>query len=72
MYKYRISHYDWKGSINVLYNKIDIYAEKLTNINDKCIATGVRELCETRDMCDCNSSTDHGELKVRIHNMCTM
>ena len=71
MYKYRINQSDWNGSINVVFNKIDIYADQHTNINDKCTATAVRELCETRDMCD-TQFFDRGELKVIIHNMCTL
>ena len=71
MYKYRINHSDWNGPIIVIFNKIDIYADQHTNIDDKCTATAVRELCETRDMYD-TQFFDRGEMKVIIHNLCTM
>ena len=49
MNKYDISRDYWNSPINILYNKIDVYSTKHTLINDICVATSIRELCESRD-----------------------
>ena len=47
--KYDISRDDWNSPINILYNKIDLYSTQHTLIDDICVATSIRELCESRD-----------------------
>ena len=49
MNKYDISRDDWNSPINILYNKIDLYSTQHTFIDDICVATLIRELCESRD-----------------------
>ena len=49
MNKYDISRYDWNSPINILHNKIDLYSTQHTLLDDICVATSIRELCESRD-----------------------
>ena len=49
MNKYDISRDDWNSPINILYNKIDLYSTQHTLLDDICVATSIRELCESRD-----------------------
>ena len=49
MNKYDISRDDWNSPINILYNKIDLYSTHHTLIDDMCMATSIRVLCESRD-----------------------
>ena len=39
----------WNSPINILYNKIDLYSTQHTLLDDICVATSIRELCESRD-----------------------
>ena len=49
MNKYDISRDDWNSPINILYNKIDLYSTQHTLLDDICVSTSIRELCESRD-----------------------
>ena len=49
MYKYDIVNSDWSHNINILYNKVELFSNRLININHKCTGLVIRELCETRD-----------------------
>ena len=49
MNKYDISRDDWNSPINILYNKIDLYSTQHTLLDDICVATSIKELCESRD-----------------------
>ena len=44
-----ISRDDWNSPINIFYNKIDLYSTQHTLIDDICVATSIREICESRD-----------------------
>ena len=52
MYKYDIVNSDWSHNINILYSKVELYINRLMNINQKCTGSVIRELCETRDSCN--------------------
>ena len=43
---------DRSQNINVLYSKVELYFNRLMNINHKCTGSVIRELCETRDSCN--------------------
>ena len=49
MNKYDISRDGWNSPINILYNKIELYSTHHTLLDDICVATSIRELCESRD-----------------------
>ena len=40
---------DWNGPINIVYDYIYLNGTQHTSIDDICVATSVRELCESRD-----------------------
>ena len=48
MNKYDISRDDWNGPINILYKKKDFYSTQHTLLDDICVVTSIRELCESR------------------------
>ena len=52
MHKYDIVNSDWSQNINILYSKVELYINRLMNINHKCTGSVIRELCETRDGCN--------------------
>ena len=52
MHKYDIVNSDWSQNIDILYSKLEVYINCLMNINHKCTASVIRELCETRDSCN--------------------
>ena len=49
MNKYDISRDDWNSPINISYNKINLYSTQATSTDYMCVATSIRELCESRD-----------------------
>ena len=49
MYKYDIVNSDWSHNIDILYSKVELFINRLMNINHKCTGSVIRELCETRD-----------------------
>ena len=50
MHKYDIENSDWNQNIDILYSKVELYINRLMNINHKCTGSVIRELCETRDI----------------------
>ena len=52
IHKYDIVNSDWSQNINILYSKVELYINRLMNINHKCTGSVIRELCETRDSCN--------------------
>ena len=70
MYKYNITLSDYYSSISLLYNKIDLYVNQHYNCDDECTAKAIRELCESRDMCD-TQFFDRSELNNMIEMLCT-
>ena len=52
MHKYDIVNSDWSQNIDILYSKVEVYINRLMNINHKCTGSVIRELCETRDICN--------------------
>ena len=49
MHKYDIVNSDWSQNIDILYGKVELYINRLMNINHKCTGSVIREMCETRD-----------------------
>ena len=49
MHKYDIVNSDWSQNIEILYSKVELYINRLMNINHKCTGSVHREMCETRD-----------------------
>ena len=52
MHKYKFDMHQWYGSITLLFNKIDLYNNSHTVIEDKCTGMAIRELCNIRDGID--------------------
>ena len=50
MNKYDIYRDDWNSPINILYNKIDLYSTQHALLDDICVSTSLRGLCESRDL----------------------
>ena len=50
MQKYDIVNSDWSQNIDILYSKVELYINRLMNINHKCTGSVIREMCETREM----------------------
>ena len=70
MNKYDISRDDWNSPINILYNKIDLYSTQHTLLDDICVATSIRELCESRDS-EYTNFFDRNESRKLIDFLCT-
>ena len=70
MNKYDISRDDWNSPINILYNKIDLYNTQHTLLDDICVATSIRELCESRDS-EYTIFFDRNESHKLIYFLCT-
>ena len=70
MNKYDISRDDWNSPINILYNKIDLYSTQHTLLDDICVATSIRELCESRDS-EYPNFFDPNESRKLINFLCT-
>ena len=70
MNKYDISRDDWNSPINILYNKIDLYSTQHTLLDDICVATTIRELCESRDS-EYTNFFDRNESRELIDFLCT-
>ena len=70
MNKYDISRDDWNSPINILYNKIDLYSTQHTLLDDICVATSIRELCESRDS-EYTNLFDRNESRKLIDFLCT-
>ena len=49
MHKYDIVNSDWSQNIDILYSKVELYINRLMNINHKCTGSVISEMCETRD-----------------------
>ena len=70
MHKYNTVNSDWCQNINILYSKVELYSNRLLNIEHKCTGSVIRELCETRD----NSNAqffERKELLYVIEMLCT-
>ena len=52
MHKYDIVNSDWSQNIDILYSKVEVYINRLMNIDHKYTGSVIRELCETRDSCN--------------------
>ena len=52
MHEYDIVNSDWSHNIDILYSKVELFINRLMNINHKCTGSVIRELCETRDSCN--------------------
>ena len=52
MHKCDLVNSDWSQNINILYSKVELYINRLMNINHKCTGSVIRELCETGDSCN--------------------
>ena len=55
MHKYDIVNSDWSQNIDILYSKVEVYINRLMNIDHKCTGSVIRELYETRDTSSCNT-----------------
>ena len=49
MHKCDIVNNDWSQNINILYGNVELYSNRLININTKCTESVIIELCESRD-----------------------
>ena len=70
MHKYDIVNSDWSQNINILYIKVELYSNRLSNIEHKCTGSVIRELCETRDNCNIQF-VGRKELLYLIEMLCT-
>ena len=52
MHKYDIVNSDWSQTINISCSKVELYLNRLMNINYKCTGSVIKEMCETRDSCN--------------------
>ena len=52
MHKYDIVNSDWIQNIKILYSKVELYMNRLIDINHKYTGSVITELCETRDSCN--------------------
>ena len=43
---YDIVNSDWSQNIDILYSKVELYLNRLMNINHKCTESVIRELCK--------------------------
>ena len=48
-FKYDMSRDYWNSPINIFYNNIYLYNTQHTLLDDICVATSIRELCESRN-----------------------
>ena len=69
MHKYDIVNSDWSQNIDTLYSKVEVYINRLMNINHKCIGSVIRELCEMRDSCNTHF-LESNELLHLIEMLC--
>ena len=49
MHKCDIVNNDWSQNINILYGNVELYSNRLININTKRTESVIIELCESRD-----------------------
>ena len=49
MYKYNIVYDDWFNYVSNIFNRIDNQIKNTTRLDDICLASAIRELCEARD-----------------------
>ena len=49
MHNYDIVNSDWSQNITIQYSKVELYSNRLINIEHKCTGSVNRELCEMRD-----------------------
>ena len=70
MHKYDIVNSDWSQNINILYSKVELYSNRLLNIEHKCTGSVIRQLCETRDNCN-TQFFEPKELPYLIEMLCT-
>ena len=67
--KYDISRDDWNSPKNILYNKIDLYSTQYTLRDYICVATSIRDLCESRDS-EYTNFFDRNESRKLIDFLC--
>ena len=70
MHKYGIVNSDWSQNINILYSKVELYSNRLLNIEHKCTGSVIRELCEMQDNCN-TQFFERKELLYLIEMLCT-
>ena len=46
MHKCDIVNNNWSQNINILYGNVELYSNRLININTKCTESVIIELCE--------------------------
>ena len=49
MYEYKIVYDDWFNDLSNIFNTIDSHIQNTTQLDDVCLASAIRELCESRD-----------------------
>ena len=49
MYKYKIVYDDWFNDLSNIFNRIDNQINNITQLDDICLASAIRELYEARD-----------------------
>ena len=70
MHKYDIVNSDWSQNINILYSKVELYSNRLLNIDHKCTGSVIRESSETRNNCN-TQFFERKELLYLIEMLCT-
>ena len=63
LHKHDSVNSDWSQNINILYSNVELYSNRLLNIDHKCTGSVIRELCETRD----NGNTQFFERKELLY-----
>ena len=68
--KNEISRAEWNSQINILYNEINLYSIQHTLLDDICVASSVRELCESRGS-EYMTFFDRNESRKLVEFLCT-
>ena len=49
MYKYKIVYDDWFNDLSNIFNRIDNQIKNTTQLDDICLTSAIRDLCEACD-----------------------
>ena len=70
MYKYKIVYDDWFNDLSNIFNRIYNQIKNTTQLDDICLASAIRELCEARDR-GFVQFVDRNQLCNMIDMLCT-
>ena len=70
MYRYKIVYDDWFNDLFNIFNRIDNQIKNTIQLDDICLASVIRELCETRDS-GFKQFVDRNQICNMIDMLCT-